>query len=72
MRQVMELGNTGASGGFVITTGQSGLPFDRHYDDQTPLWRDGVLLSLSLDRSAVEASAEYRLRLDPDTRDDRR
>ncbi|MFO7894737.1 MAG: penicillin acylase family protein [Longimicrobiales bacterium] len=72
MRQVVELGNTEASGGFVIPTGQSGVPYSRHYDDQLPMWRNGDLLTLSLDRSAVEASAQQRMRLDPEARDDRR
>ncbi|MDX1676032.1 MAG: penicillin acylase family protein, partial [Longimicrobiales bacterium] len=64
--------NTEATAGFVIPTGQSGLPFSRYYDDQTGLWRTGRLLTLSLGRDAVEASAEQRLRLDPVERDDRR
>ena len=72
MRHVAELGNTEATAGFVIPTGQSGLPFSRYYDDQTGLWRTGRLLTLSLGRDAVEASAEQRLRLDPVERDDRR
>lgn len=72
MRQVVELGNTEASGGFVIPTGQSGMPYSRHYDDQLPMWRNGRLLTLSLDRSAVEVSADHRMRLDPEARDDRR
>lgn len=71
MRQVVEMGNTEAAGGFVIPTGQSGLPLSRYYDDQTPMWREGRLLTLSLDRGVVEASAIDRLRLDPETRDDR-
>ena len=70
MRQVADLGNTDAAAGFVIPTGQSGLPFSDHYRDQTPLWRDGGLLMLSLDRDAVEATTEQRLILDPEVRDD--
>jgi penicillin amidase len=65
MRMVAEMGNTEASAGFVIPTGQSGLPYSRHYDDQLEMWRSGDLLSLSLDRSAVEASAVQRMTLDP-------
>ena len=71
MRQVADLGNTEAAAGFVIPTGQSGLPFSEHYDDQTPMWRNGELLTLSLDRGVAEASAEQRLILDPEVRDDR-
>lgn len=68
-RLVTEMGNTEPTAGLVIPTGQSGLPFSRHYDDQMPMWRSGGLLSLPLDRGAVEASAEQRLRLDPQARD---
>ena len=64
MRMVAEPGNTEASGGFVIPTGQSGLPYSRHYDDQLPMWRDGTLLELSLDRGLLEASAVQRMTLD--------
>lgn len=65
MRQVIDMGNTQGAGGFVIPTGQSGLPFSREYDDQTPLWRDGGMLLLPLDRRAVEAVAETRMTLYP-------
>jgi penicillin amidase len=66
MRQVVELGNTEATGGFVISTGQSGLPFSRRYDDQVPMWRDGGLLRLTLDRGALATRTEHRLRLNPE------
>lgn len=72
MRQVMELGNTDASGGFVIPTGQSGLPFSRHYDDLTPMWQDGGLLTLDLGPDLMEDPARNRLRLVPAAQDDRR
>ncbi|MFP4622602.1 MAG: penicillin acylase family protein, partial [Gemmatimonadota bacterium] len=66
MRQVIDLGNTDGAGGFVIPTGQSGLPFSAHYANQTPLWRDGGLLVLPLERAAVEGLAEQRLTLQPE------
>ncbi len=65
MRMVTELGNTEAGAGFVIPTGQSGLPYSRHYDDQLEMWRAGELLPLSLHRSAVEASTVQRMTLEP-------
>jgi penicillin amidase len=71
MRQVIDLGNSDGAGGFVIPTGQSGLPFSQHYDDQYPMWRDGGLLTLPLDRDPLEAVAERTLTLDPVDRDDR-
>jgi penicillin amidase len=72
MRQVIDLGNTDGGGGFVIPTGQSGLPFDEHYADQTSAWHDGGLLQLPLVREAVDRLTEQRLTLDPDTGNDRR
>jgi penicillin amidase len=69
MRQVIDMGNLAAAGGFVIPTGQSGIPFSRHYDDQHHLWRDGGLLELPLDRPADGAAAE-RMTLVPEARDD--
>jgi len=71
MRQVVDLGNTDGAGGFVIPTGQSGLPFSDHYDDQLDMWRHGGLLDLPLDRQAVDGLARHRLILDPEAGDDR-
>jgi penicillin amidase len=71
MRQVVDMGNSDGAGGFVIPTGQSGLPFSRYYDDQWALWHEGGLLTLPLDRDALEAVAERTLRLDPERPDDR-
>ncbi len=34
---------------FIISTGQSGHPFSRHYDDLGQLWRRGKYVSMSLD-----------------------
>ena len=64
-RQVVEMGNLGATGGFVIGTGQGGIPFDRHYDDQLPLWREGGLIPMPLERGAVERRATHRMTLNP-------
>ncbi len=72
MRQVIDMGNTRGAGGFVIPTGQSGLPFSDHYDDQTELWREGGLLDLPLDPDALDGLVTLRMTLDPETRDDRR
>lgn len=70
MRQVIDMGNTDGGGGFVIPTGQSGLPFSDHYDDQTAMWRNGGLLHLPLDRRDLDERADRRLTLHPDVRDD--
>lgn len=39
-RQIVDFGDLAASR-FVVTTGQSGNPFEPGYRDQLPLWRDG-------------------------------
>jgi penicillin G amidase len=52
-------------GGFVIPTGQSGLPFSDHYKDQTPLWRTGRLWRIPLDRAKADTRTVHRMRLLP-------
>lgn len=42
---------------FVISTGQSGHPFSRHYDDLSELWRRGEYIPMSLDRDLALAAA---------------
>jgi len=64
-RHVVDLGDMDGAGGFVIPTGQSGIPFSRHYRDQTQLWREGRLWPIPLDRSKAEARAVSRMRLEP-------
>ena len=39
----------------VITTGQSGNPFDRHYDDQIGPWTAGETVPLPFTPAAIEA-----------------
>jgi penicillin amidase len=41
----------------VITTGQSGNPFDRHYSDQIGPWRSGESVPLPFTPSAIAAAA---------------
>lgn len=66
MRHVVDMGNLDGAGGFVIGTGQSGIPFSRHYDDQRPLWTTGELLPVPLTREAVDALATRMLILEPE------
>jgi penicillin amidase len=40
---------------FVISTGQSGHPLSRHYDDLSELWRRGEYLPMSLDPTLARA-----------------
>jgi penicillin amidase len=64
-RHVVDMADPDGSGGFVIPTGQSGNPFSRHYRDQTPLWREGRLWRIPLDRGKAEARAVSRMTLRP-------
>ena len=64
-RHVVDMADPDGSGGFVIPTGQSGNPLSRHYRDQTPLWREGRLWRIPLDRGKAQARAVSRVTLRP-------
>ncbi|HEU4560675.1 MAG TPA: penicillin acylase family protein [Longimicrobium sp.] len=64
-RHVVDMGDVDGDGGFVIPTGQSGVPTSRHYRDQTPMWRTGRLWRIPLDRGKAEARRVSRLVLRP-------
>ena len=49
----------------VITTGQSGMPFDAHYTDQIEPWRTGGTLPLPFTPAAIEAATVATVTLDP-------
>lgn len=49
----------------VITTGQAGNPFDRHYNDQIDLWRSGGTVPLPFTARAIDESAVSTLTLQP-------
>jgi penicillin amidase len=49
----------------VITTGQSGNPFDGHYGDMIPAWADGGTVALPFSPGNVAASATQTLTLSP-------
>ncbi|MCX7890585.1 MAG: penicillin acylase family protein [Rhodobacteraceae bacterium] len=42
---------------FIISTGQSGHPLSRHYDDLSELWRKGEYIPMSLDPALARAAA---------------
>ena len=42
---------------FIISTGQSGHPLSRHYDNLAELWRRGEYVPMSLDESLARAGA---------------
>jgi Protein related to penicillin acylase len=49
----------------VITTGQAGNPFDRHYNDQIDLWQNGQTVPLPFTADAIAAAAVSTLTLTP-------
>jgi penicillin amidase len=63
-RLIVDLGDLGRSL-VVNSTGQSGLLFHRHREDQIPLWRDHRYRPMLFSREAVEKDAEERLTLRP-------
>ncbi len=50
---------------FVISTGQSGHPLSRHYDDLGELWRRGEYIPMTLDPNLARAGAVGITRLNP-------
>lgn len=50
---------------FVISTGQSGHPISRHYDDLGVLWRRGEYIPMSLDPDLARAAAVGITNLEP-------
>ena len=50
---------------FIISTGQSGHPLSRFYDDQSELWRRGEYIPMSLDPALARAAAVGVTRLLP-------
>ena len=51
---------------FVISTGQSGHPLSRHYDDLGELWRRGEYIPMTLDPALARAGAVGITQLIPD------
>jgi penicillin G amidase len=52
-------------GRIVIATGQSGVPFDEHYDDLIPLYLAGQQVPLPFSKDAVDAATKQTLTLTP-------
>jgi penicillin amidase len=63
-RQIIDLGDLGKSLS-VHTTGQSGHPTNRHYDDFIEPWRDVRYHPTLWERSQVMADSKERLLLEP-------
>lgn len=49
----------------VITTGQAGNPFDRHYADQIDPWRNGETLPFPFSSEAVAAATVTTMTMTP-------
>jgi penicillin amidase len=49
----------------VTTTGQSGNPFDRHYNDLIDVWRAGGTVALPFSAAAIDAAAAQTMVLQP-------
>jgi penicillin amidase len=62
-RQIIDLADWDASRA-IHTTGQSGHPASKHYDDMIRLWLKGEFHPMPWSRERVEANAEARLRLE--------
>jgi penicillin amidase len=63
-RQIIDLGDLARSVS-MHTTGQSGHPFHRHYDDMIDPWRNVEHHPMLWEREDVEAAAEGTLVLTP-------
>lgn len=63
-RGIYDLGDPDSSV-FVTSTGQSGHPLSRHYDDLAGLWRRGEYVTMSLDVGLARAGAVGITRLVP-------
>ena len=64
-RHVVDMADVDGSGGFILPSGQSGLPASRHYNDMFERWRSGGLWLIPLDRTRAEARAVHRMKISP-------
>jgi penicillin amidase len=62
-RHVVDMANIDGAGGFILPTGQSGLPASQHYSDMFARWRNGGLWLIPLDRKRAEARAVHQLQI---------
>jgi penicillin G amidase len=64
-RHVVDMGDVDGAGGFILPTGQSGLPASSHYSDMFSRWRNGGLWVIPLERRAAEARAVHKTQISP-------
>lgn len=67
LRHVVDMADIDGTGGFVIPTGQSGLPFEDGYRDQWARYREGRLWLIPLDRERARRRVVQRMVLQPTT-----
>ena len=53
---------------FIISTGQSGHPLSKHFDDLSQLWKSGLYAVMSLDPVSARANSIGITTLEPATR----
>ncbi|HTK81506.1 MAG TPA: penicillin acylase family protein [Bacteroidota bacterium] len=64
MRHIVDLSQP-LDGLMVITSGESGQPLNKHYDDQTSLWLNGGYRSVTIDWSRINNESWDHLILQP-------
>ncbi len=64
-RAVMEVGNWDSMES-VISTGQSGHPVSRMYDDQIGMWREGAYHAMPFTPEAIDEVTKFVLYLEPE------
>jgi penicillin amidase len=63
-RQIFDLSNWDNSRA-VTAPGQSGHPYEKHFDDQTKLWLNGAYRTMPFSREAVDRECKHRFILRP-------
>ncbi len=64
-RHVVDMADVDGSGGFILPSGESGLPGSEHYSDMFTRWRRGGLWRIPLDRDAAQARTVHKMVLKP-------
>ncbi len=65
-RHVVAMGNIDGAGGFILPSGESGLPFEPHYRDMFASWREGRLWPIPVVAARTRARAVHTLILEPE------
>jgi penicillin amidase len=65
-RHVVDMANVDGAGGFILPSGESGLPGSEHYADMFERWHNGGLWLIPLDRKAAEERIVHRMVIRPE------